>query len=195
MAMSLDSGSKLFLIFSMCYMMIRLYYMAQNLKANKAVNKADSLDNIVLFIFGFSQLGFPILYLFSDALAFANYPSIPQMFVPGAIMMAIGLWLFWRSHADLGLSWSVTLELNDKHHLVTNGVYRFIRHPMYCAFFLLAFGQACLLPNWIAGCSSIISFAALYALRLPREEAMMTQCFGEQYQRYMQVTGRIIPKL
>lgn len=49
---------------------------------------------------------------------------------------AVALWLLWRSHADLGRSWMGTLAIKEKHALVTQGVYRHIRHPMYAAHWL-----------------------------------------------------------
>ena len=45
----------------------------------------------------------------------------------------IGLWLFYRSHADLGTNWSITLEVREGHRLITQGVYRGVSHPMYSA--------------------------------------------------------------
>jgi hypothetical protein len=33
--------------------------------------------------------------------------------------LVIGLWLFYRSHADLGTNWSITLEVREQHRLIT----------------------------------------------------------------------------
>ena len=59
----------------------------------------------------------------------------------GAAVMLAALWLFWRSHADLGWHWSATLEVREGHALVDRGVYRRVRHPMYAgspySFFML----------------------------------------------------------
>ena len=108
--------------------------------------------------------------------------------------MVIALWLFWRSHADLGMNWSVSLELREGHELVTHGVYRFIRHPMHAAIWLWSVGQGMLLANWLAGWSVVPVFAAMYWLRTPREEDLMCQMFGDQYRTYMRTTGRIVPR-
>ena len=51
----------------------------------------------------------------------------------------------------LGRNWSITLEIRDSHRLVTDGLYRYVRHPMYTSFWLWAIAQALLIPNWIAG--------------------------------------------
>jgi protein-S-isoprenylcysteine O-methyltransferase Ste14 len=63
----------------------------------------------------------------------------------------VGLWLFAKSHADLGTNWSLTLEVREKHQLVTHGIYRALRHPMYSALLLYSLGQALVVPNWIVG--------------------------------------------
>ena len=47
-----------------------------------------------------------------------------------------------HAHADLGLNWSITLEMRKGHELIVHGVYRRIRHPMYAAIFLFAVAQA-----------------------------------------------------
>lgn len=79
--------------------------------------------------------------------------------------------------------------------LVETGVYRYIRHPMYAAFWLWGIAQVLLLHNWICGMSYLVSFLPMYLLRVPQEEQMMIDTFGEQYQEYTTRTGRVIPKI
>lgn len=113
----------------------------------------------------------------------------------GAAILASAVWLFWRSHADLGRNWSPSLQLREEHQLVTTGVYRSIRHPMYASQWLWSVAQPLLLQNWIAGWSGLLLFLSLYILRVPREEQMMIERFGEAYRVYMDRTGRIVPRL
>ena len=89
--------------------------------------------------------------------------------------------------------WSVTLEVREQHRLISDGVYRHVRHPMYSAFWLWAVAQMLLLPNWVAGFSGIVGFGTLFFLRVGREEAMMLDAFGEQYRTYMNKTWRVLP--
>ena len=131
--------------------------------------------------------------MISDAPRFANYAFHPWQAWLGVAVFAGALWLFYRTHKDLGRNWSVTLEVRDQHTLVTNGVYNRVRHPMYSAFWLWALAQALLLPNWIAGPAGLVGFGTLFLLRVQREEAMMIETFGEDYRRYMERTSRILP--
>jgi protein-S-isoprenylcysteine O-methyltransferase Ste14 len=106
---------------------------------------------------------------------------------------AIALWLFGRSHVDLGRNWSAALGIRDGHSLVTHGVYHYVRHPIYAAFWLWGIAQALLLQNWIAGLVNLASFLPMYLLRVPCEEQMMLEHFGEEYLLYMNQFGRVIP--
>ena len=158
------------------------------------LRRADRGREIVLMAISATGLGvLPFIYVVSNAPHFANYPFRPWQAWIGAAAFASALWLFRRTHKDLGRNWSVTLEVRDQHALVTNGVYSRVRHPMYSAFWLWALAQALLLPNWIAGPAGLIGFGTLFFLRVGREEALMTETFGDEYRRYMARTARILP--
>ena len=117
----------------------------------------------------------------------------PAQVVIGGLVFAVALWMFRRTHKDLGRNWSVTLEVREQHRLVTEGVYNRVRHPMYAAFWLWALAQAFLLPNWIAGPAGLIGFGILFFMRVGREEQMMIDTFGDEYRAYMRRTARVLP--
>jgi protein-S-isoprenylcysteine O-methyltransferase Ste14 len=122
-----------------------------------------------------------------------DHQLIPAVAVLGVVILCGALLLFFRSHADLGRNWSISLQIRNEHRLVTTGIYRFIRHPMYSSFFLLAIAQFMLLPNWFAGTTGLMGTGLLYAFRVRQEERMMVERFGAQYRDYMAHTGRLIP--
>jgi protein-S-isoprenylcysteine O-methyltransferase Ste14 len=140
-------------------------------------------------------LGFlaPLIWVVSPVFSFAEYSLHSWAFGAGFLCIVGGLWWFHRSHSDLGRYWSVTLELRENHQLITQGVYRTVRHPMYAALFLYAIGQALMLPNWIAGPSYLVAFAIVFALRIGAEERMMLETFGEEYASYMARTKLLVP--
>ncbi len=148
-------------------------------------------------MWGVAQM-LPFVWFFTNKLDFANYKlsrrSKTVMGVVGTAVFACAQWLMYRSHSDLDRNWSPTLEIGEEHTLVTDGVYRDIRHPMYAAHILHAIGQLFLLPNWIAGWSALFAILPLYWLRKPHEEAMMVETFGQEYETYRQQTGGVIPK-
>jgi len=135
----------------------------------------------------------PLVWVASPALGFAEYPLRIGPLIAGVTCYVIGLWLFYRSHGDLGTNWSITLEVREGHRLITHGVYRWVRHPMYSALALYSVGQALVIPNWVAGLSNLIAFAVLLALRIGAEERMMAERFGNEYAAYSARTKRLIP--
>jgi protein-S-isoprenylcysteine O-methyltransferase Ste14 len=186
-------ASTLFLVFTATYLAIRGVF-ARRTRRAKAVSKADLRDRLLILLVGLGQVVLPCIVATQPVLTFASRVQPAGGTVIGALVMVAGLRLFWRSHADLGDSWSVTLELNAQHRLVTEGLYRRVRHPMYASFLVLGVGQALLVANWIAGLSGLAATALLMAVRLPREEAMMIEQFGDEYRDYRRRTGALLPR-
>ncbi len=135
----------------------------------------------------------PLLFVFTNALGFADSEFSVVRLVAGSLVLALGLWLFRRAHVDLGANWSPTLELRENHGLVNHGLYRVVRHPMYSSFLVYGVAQALLLANWVAGPSFIVAFVFMFAFRLAPEERMMRERFGQAYDEYAARTKRVIP--
>ena len=148
---------------------------------------------LVLLLFG----GFiaPIVYAATNWLDFANYSLPAWAGWLGVLILAAGLFIFWRAHADLGLNWSPSLEIREKHELITRGIYSVIRHPMYASQWLVALAQPLLLQNWIAGFLNLLAFIPFYFLRVRAEEQMMIDSFGTEYQEYRKRTGGVLPRM
>jgi protein-S-isoprenylcysteine O-methyltransferase Ste14 len=135
----------------------------------------------------------PLVYVFTGQPAFASYSPSPLLLAAGVIVAAGALAMFRLTHKALGRMWSVSLQLKEEHKLVTSGIYRHLRHPMYTAFWMMALAQALLLPNWIAGLSGLFGFGFLFFSRIGPEERMMEDAFGDQYRAYKARTKRVIP--
>jgi protein-S-isoprenylcysteine O-methyltransferase Ste14 len=150
-------------------------------------------DRVLLAISFTGLFVVPAIHVTTGAPRFADYAFHPALAWIGTAVFALSLALFYRTHRDLGRYWSVTLEIRRTHELVTTGVYRHVRHPMYSAFFLWAVAQALLLPNWIAGLAGLVGFGTLFAFRIGSEERMMEEQFGDAYRAYAARTRRIIP--
>jgi len=113
----------------------------------------------------------------------------------GAGIFAASLILLTWAHADLGKNFSAELRIRTDHELVTGGLYRHVRHPMYTFFFFLVIGMGLLSANWLIGTGGVCAFIVIVSLRLHKEEEMMATRFGERYRQYAAVTGRFLPRL
>lgn len=155
----------------------------------------DSLEKFLIIQIVAGGFLLPIVYLFTSWLDFANYWLSEDSIVVAAISDCLALYLMWRAHYALGKNWSMSLEIRKGHELITQDIYRRIRLPMYTGIGLWALSKPLLLHNWLAGWSAFVSFLLLLLLRVPREERMMVQEFGDQYRDYMRRTGQIFPRL
>ena len=174
---------------------IRVWYRWRARHEQIVVSRKTALEYAVLALAFVGMLLIPLTYVLTSLLRFADYQLPVWAGWVGTVVFLFALWLLWRTHHDLGKNWSQTLELRKGHQLITSGVYRYVRHPMYAAFLVWGLAQPLLLQNWIAGWSHLVAFLPLYILRVPREEQMMREQFGKAYQSYMSRTGRVIPRL
>jgi protein-S-isoprenylcysteine O-methyltransferase Ste14 len=76
--------------------------------------------------------------------------------------------------------------------LVDNGIFRFIRHPLYTSLLFLGWGLFFKSPSILDGCLAVVATAFLYATARADENECLVK-FGVQYQAYMKKTKRFIP--
>jgi len=164
-------------------------------KAEKmSERRVTKQEKSLLFLLWGGMFILPIIYAATNWLDFADYSLPVWAGWLGVIVITGSVVVFWRAHADLGLNWSPTLEIREKHELVTGGIYGVVRHPMYASQFLWSLAKILLLQNWIAGFGSLLVFSPFYLIRVGAEEQMMLEQFGNQYRSYMQKVGGVFPK-
>lgn len=165
-------------------------------KRNVVVRDAMDLREKLLLSVSLTGLGvIPAAYIATGFPAALDQPFSPARAIAGLLVFVASLALFRATHKALGRNWSVTLKVREEHALVTHGVYRYVRHPMYTAFWMWAIAQALTLQNWVAGFAGIIGFGTLYFFRVGREEDLMRETFGSQWDDYAARTPRVVPFL
>ena len=176
-------------------MAIRAPISKKQRKESKSEQRVTIQEKTLLGLLFLAMFFLPLFYSATTWLDFANY-SLPNWAGwIGVILILLALLVFWRSHADLGLNWSPSLEIRTEHKLITNGIFGYIRHPMYASQWIWVIAQPLLLQNWIAGFLNLFVFIAFYFLRVRAEEKMMLDTFGSEYREYMNRTGTVFPKI
>ena len=137
----------------------------------------------------------PIFYVFSSWLDFADFSLPTWTRWIGVVLFAFAAYILWLTHQAMGRNWTPTLGIREDHKLVTEGIFRHIRHPMYAAHLLWAIAQGLLLANWLVGWIFFVTSIPLYLYRMPKEEQLMLDQFGDAYRRYKFRTGGMIPRL
>lgn len=176
------------------YMTVRSVYERKLKRPSKReqLRQADPRDRFDLIIVGVGTV--PLwLYMGTDWLDFAAMGLPVPVRLAGFVVAALGGVLLALSHKALAANWSPFVEDPGAGTLVTGGVYRYVRHPMYASYLVYNAGMWLLSSNWMAGAPALLTFVWLYLRRVDREERVMLGLFGDEYREYAARTGRVIP--
>ncbi|MHB8132660.1 MAG: protein-S-isoprenylcysteine O-methyltransferase [Anaerolineaceae bacterium] len=189
-------------IFEVCYWTAILLEIAIRIPLQKARKKFPRIEQHIsrtdTFLLGglfVTMVLIPLIYTATRWLDFANYHLAGWVGWLGVLLLIGSIVIFARAHLDLKSNWSPSLEIYGKHALITDGIYKYIRHPMYASQWLWVIAQILLLQNWLAGPIDLFFFIPFYILRVRAEEKMMINQFGDGYLNYKKKTGGVIPKL
>ena len=110
----------------------------------------------------------------------------------GALLLFGGLLLQAAAMLNLGASWRIGIEESARPGLVTGGLYRFSRNPIFLALIAALAGYTLLLPTLL---SALILIAAVFAIRqqIAEEESYLLRTYGEAYRAYARRVGRLLP--
>lgn len=164
----------------------------ERIEAIKKEGKSSVVLLIGLFWASFIVIG---LYLLNPPWMLWSYITLPSWI--SWIGVVIGIlsipYLLWVQRT-LDLYWTLSLEIKEEHKLITSGPYSRMRHPMYSSHFLWNIALFLISLNLLLLTIYIIAIPLTY-LRMFKEENMMMEQFGEEYEGYMKRTGRVFPRL
>ncbi|MBZ5609057.1 MAG: isoprenylcysteine carboxylmethyltransferase family protein [Acidobacteriia bacterium] len=174
---------------------VRMYYHAQSRHAGPVKQFESPLNIALRATAGISGLGLIVLYLVKpDWMSWASVPLWPWLRWSGAVLGAGAVILLWRVHHELGRNFSGTLHLREQHTLVTSGPYRWVRHPMYTAFYGVGLAFFLISANWFIGAVFLGGLTSVMISRVSKEDAVMAARFGDAYQVWAAHAGRFLPR-
>jgi protein-S-isoprenylcysteine O-methyltransferase Ste14 len=160
-----------------------------------SLKEEGAFTTIALRLFGLSLWAAVFAYLINPAWVAWSRVELPDWLRwvgvgMGVAADALAYWVF----RSLGNNVSPTVVTRRDHTLVTEGPYRWVRHPLYGMGLIAYLGFALLAENAFIALMSVLVFAVLNH-RLPREENRLIERFGEAYRAYMRQTGKYLPKI
>jgi protein-S-isoprenylcysteine O-methyltransferase Ste14 len=178
-------------------MVVTVYHRLQAAKSGEKISHKDEgylfatvlrLAGLVLWISTFGYLIFPAYF------QWASMPLPVWLRWFGVVTGALCSLLMYWTLSSLGKNLTDTVVTRSEATLVTNGPYRWVRHPFYVTAALLMASVTLLTANWFIGISSV-AVLALLIIRTPKEEQMLIERFGQSYRDYIATTGRFIPRI
>ena len=147
------------------------------------------LVQTVIFVAVGVALWRPLPIVLSPTLLISILVIGSLLYFPG---IALYLWGYWTLGRMFGISSGFDATLYRDHQLIRSGPYRYVRHPMYLAVILAAFGALLIFRTW-----AMVSFVPLslgVILRARREERLLGEEFGEEWETYRREVNGWIPR-
>ena len=111
----------------------------------------------------------------------------------GVVSLLCGSALLVWTFRTLGRNLTDTVVTREKHTLVMHGPYFWIRHPLYSSAALVILAVSLIASNWFFFALGV-GVLAILIMRTRTEELNLVARFGDSYQRYMDRTGRFLPR-
>jgi protein-S-isoprenylcysteine O-methyltransferase Ste14 len=113
----------------------------------------------------------------------------------GVALFVFGFALTVVAQLKMGRSWRVGVDRSEKTDLVTGGVFRYVRNPIFSAMTAAFAGVALLVPNLLTISGALLVFLGLELHVRLVEEPYLRRTHGEQYLGYARTAGRFVPGL
>jgi protein-S-isoprenylcysteine O-methyltransferase Ste14 len=120
------------------------------------------------------------------ALPLQNMIGVP-LFIIGLTIMMVGQITLWQNYSGF-------VVIKKDHQLITHGIYRFTRNPIYLGAILVFIG----LPVYAAsvyGFLAMLAIIPIFLFRIEMEEKLLAEHFGDEYETYLRATKMLIPFL
>lgn len=111
----------------------------------------------------------------------------------GVATSLVGIGLVLRAQADMGASWRIGVDPNECTELVTSGLFRWSRNPIFLGMIAFWAGIALTVPTFLSVGAVLVAIAAIEVQVRLVEEPYLIKTHGDSYRRYAENTGRLLP--
>ena len=177
------------IIFKYCWgLLLIIAVAAQFVFGGKLKKKAGLMTNLIvatpyLIVFGW----------FSVREHFGTYQGHLMTQLAGLILIILGICGYTVSILFLRYNWAVSAAIKERHSLVNNGPYKYVRHPMYFFMILVILGSGLLISNYLIILYTPIICIIYYWRAKKEEELLKNEIPG--YDTYVSKTKMLLPSI
>ncbi len=136
-----------------------------------------------------------IIYIFAPQVLNWFKLSIPLYIrFSGFPVGLISLYFMFSAFRSIGKNYFASLNIKEGHKLITDGIYSWVRHPLYVIFCTIWICFFLLSSNLLIGITGVLSYIVIFIKRVPKEEQLLESVFNDEYRDYTQNTGKIFPR-
>lgn len=112
-----------------------------------------------------------------------------------AVLLYLGTAIMFNlSILDLGKNHSNSVDIREGNFIVSSGLYKKMRHPIYVAEILMPLLASVALMSWVLLAWCIFVHIPLFIYRIVKEDELMLHYYGDKYREYSQEAGLIFPR-
>ena len=145
-----------------------------------------------LFLFAYS---FTVIISVLEFFYFKTFNFHYIVFLLFGLVFLIGVLLRVYTIYLLGKFFDLNIKIKDDHEIVKEGVYGYLRHPMYLANFLIFLGFAGFFSSFFGIISTFVFILPVTVMRIQREEYYLKEKFGKKYEKYVKESFKMIPEI
>jgi len=140
-------------------------------------------------------VGFYCLIRFQiGVVSISTKPITVPLVCIGLVLLVVGTCVNILGRLELGGNWGNQVRIYNDHQMVTGGLYRYVRHPLYASLIWMFCGGALVFQNGLALAANLCVFLPAMVYRGRQEETALAARFPE-YAEYTRQTGMFFPKL
>ncbi len=129
-------------------------------------------------------------FVITPFISFWNSPIVAYI---GIAFLIIGGIIMVTSRIQLGKYGTPVVHTGEKHKLVTKGLYKIVRHPMYFGATFMMLGPYIAFKSMFVSIAIVFLYIPLMKARISIEEETLIGTFGDDYRNYMKRTKKLIP--
>ncbi len=119
--------------------------------------------------------------------------DVDSLRAAGLCLYVAGFLLMHFAEAQLGKQFTMEVSIHQGHTLVTDGPYRYIRHPRYLGIMIFSLGLSFVFRSWLGLlCTALTILVLLWRIR--DEDELMHREFGNEWEAYAHRTARLVPR-
>jgi protein-S-isoprenylcysteine O-methyltransferase Ste14 len=113
--------------------------------------------------------------------------------VAGGVLSVAGIALVLKAQGDMGTSWRIGVDQDERTELVTGGLFRWSRNPIFLGMLIFWLGIVAMVPNPLALAALVLALVGIKVQVRFVEEPYLLRNHGDSYREYAARTGRIVP--
>ena len=183
----------IYLVLVAIFFLISIAY--RGVRRDTSLIKGSRMDFILFVLVNLAFIVQPFALAISSIFQALDYSLPYPLGILGVVGLMVAVLVRAKAHRDLGSNFTIAPGTRKERNLVTSGIYARVRHPMYLSMLVWGFAAPLVLHNYIVGIAPLASIGAFLLVRLPVEERVLQEEFGEEYRSYMARTGRLLPRM